>query len=178
MGGFSSCLVHEAVTTGTACSCMRRMEACCLDMGMSVGGATPSKGDACTRMQEPILAVRERGASLPAQHIWMVDSKGLITRKRKDGDHLPKHKQQMARVDDPPLQSVTEVIAHAKPHALIGLSGAGPSWDQARGAPCGALVACKAVQGMKRCTEGCLKSYTVSCNEQDALCMGECLLVV
>ena len=67
-----------------------------------------------------------------AQHIWMVDSKGLITRKRKDGDHLPKHKQAMARVDDPPLESLKDVIAHAKPHALIGLSGAGPSWNKAR----------------------------------------------
>ena len=69
-----------------------------------------------------------------AQHIWMTDSKGLITRKRQDGDHLPKHKQEMARADDPPLKSLKEVIAHAKPHALIGLSGAGPSWNKARAA--------------------------------------------
>jgi malic enzyme len=76
----------------------------------------------------------------------MTDSKGLITRKRPDGDHLPKHKQEMARADDPPLKSLKEVIAHAKPHALIGLSGAGPSWTKARacssGFPFCALPSC------------------------------------
>ena len=72
------------------------------------------------------------------QHIWMVDSKGLITKKREDGDHLPKHKQLMARDDEEPIKSLKEVIAHVKPHALIGLSAAGPSWHKVRaclGAP-------------------------------------------
>lgn len=64
------------------------------------------------------------------QHIWMVDSKGLITKKR--GDKLPSHKLEMAREDDPPLKDLKDIIAHVKPHALIGLSGAGPSFKKAR----------------------------------------------
>ena len=58
----------------------------------------------------------------------MVDSKGLITKKR--GDKLPSHKQQMARDEDPPLKDLKDIIAHVKPHALIGLSGAGPSFKK------------------------------------------------
>ena len=60
----------------------------------------------------------------------MVDSKGLITKKR--GDKLPSHKLEMAREDDPPLKDLKDIIAHVKPHALIGLSGAGPSFKKAR----------------------------------------------
>ena len=61
----------------------------------------------------------------------MVDSKGLITTSR--GDKLPDHKKQMARSDDTPnMKDLHEIIAHVKPHALIGLSGAGPSFEQVR----------------------------------------------
>lgn len=58
----------------------------------------------------------------------MVDSKGLITTKR--GDKLPKHKLEMARDDELPIKDLKEIIAHVKPHALIGLSGAGPSFTK------------------------------------------------
>ena len=67
------------------------------------------------------------------QHIWMVDSKGLITTKRRpDGNHLPSHKRLMARDDEEPIKELKDVIAHVKPHALIGLSAAGPSWHEVR----------------------------------------------
>jgi malic enzyme len=61
--------------------------------------------------------------------IYMVDSKGLITTTR--GDELPSHKQSLARTDGTPdMRSLKEVIAHAKPTALIGLTGGGPAWDK------------------------------------------------
>ena len=63
------------------------------------------------------------------QHIYMMDSKGLITTKR--GDKLPQHKQLMAHGDDVPvLKELKDVIAHVKPHALIGLTGAGPAFKK------------------------------------------------
>ena len=63
------------------------------------------------------------------QHIYMMDSKGLITTKR--GDKLPKHKQLMAHGDDVPvIKDLKDVIAHVKPHALIGLTGAGPAFKK------------------------------------------------
>ena len=70
------------------------------------------------------------------QHIYMMDSKGLITTKR--GDKLPKHKQSMAHGDDVPvLKDLKDVIAHVKPHALIGLTGAGPAFKKVKPAlPC------------------------------------------
>ncbi len=70
----------------------------------------------------------------------MVDSKGLITKKR--GDKLPSHKQQMARDDDPPLKDLKDIIAHVKPHALIGLSGAGPSFKKVCFGTLGTCMGC------------------------------------
>lgn len=62
-------------------------------------------------------------------HIYMVDSKGLITTTR--GDKLPEHKQRFARSDGTPdMKNLREIVAHVKPHALIGLSAAGPSWGE------------------------------------------------
>lgn len=59
----------------------------------------------------------------------MMDSKGLITTKR--GDKLPQHKKLMAHGDDVPvLKELKDVIAHVKPHALIGLTGAGPAFKK------------------------------------------------
>ena len=63
------------------------------------------------------------------QHIYMMDSKGLITTTR--GDKLPSHKQAMAHRDDVPnMKELKEVIKHVKPHALIGLTGGGPAWHK------------------------------------------------
>jgi len=59
--------------------------------------------------------------------IYMVDSKGLITNTR--GDELPRHKQPLARTDGAPdMKDLREILAYVKPHALFGLSGAGPSF--------------------------------------------------
>ena len=61
--------------------------------------------------------------------IYMVDSKGLITNSR--GDARPDHKRAMARSDDVPnLKDLREIIDYVKPHALIGLSAAGPVWTE------------------------------------------------
>ena len=65
------------------------------------------------------------------QHIYMMDSKGLITTKR--GDKLPQHKKLMAHGDDVPvIKELKDVIAYVKPHALIGLTGAGPAFKKVR----------------------------------------------
>lgn len=59
----------------------------------------------------------------------MVDSKGLITDTR--GDELPEHKQEMARRDGvPDMKDLREIVEYVKPHALIGLSAAGPVWTE------------------------------------------------
>lgn len=59
----------------------------------------------------------------------MVDTKGLVTMTR--GDKLADHKLAVARRDDVPnMQDLKEIIAYVKPHALIGLSGFGPAFDQ------------------------------------------------
>ena len=61
--------------------------------------------------------------------IFLVDTKGLVTTTR--GDKLAEHKKAFARSDGTPnMADLTEIIAHAKPHALFGLSGAGPSFTQ------------------------------------------------
>uniref|UniRef100_A0A1D1ZWR8 Malic enzyme n=1 Tax=Auxenochlorella protothecoides TaxID=3075 RepID=A0A1D1ZWR8_AUXPR len=61
--------------------------------------------------------------------IYMVDSKGLITDTR--GDELPEHKQEMARRDGvPDMKDLREIVEYVKPHALIGLSAAGPVWTE------------------------------------------------
>ncbi|PRW33894.1 NADP-dependent malate dehydrogenase [Chlorella sorokiniana] len=63
------------------------------------------------------------------KRIYMVDSKGLITFTR--GDTLPDHKKHFARDDGTPdMKDLKDIIAYVKPHALIGLSAAGPSWFQ------------------------------------------------
>ncbi len=59
----------------------------------------------------------------------MVDSKGLITTTR--GDKLPSHKQQMARKDGTPdMKDLKDIVKYAKPHAIVGLAGAGPAFTQ------------------------------------------------
>jgi len=68
-----------------------------------------------------IEAARER--------IFMVDSKGLITTTR--GDTLPSHKVPFARRDgSPDMKDLVEIVAHVKPHALIGLSGQGGAFTE------------------------------------------------
>jgi hypothetical protein len=51
---------------------------------------------------------------------------GLITTTR--GDKLPEHKQRYARDDGTPdMKELVDIVRHVKPHALIGLSAAGPT---------------------------------------------------
>lgn len=63
------------------------------------------------------------------KRIWMVDSHGLITTTR--GDKLPEHKKPFARTDGTPdMKDLKDIIAHVKPHALIGLSAQGGAWKE------------------------------------------------
>lgn len=69
------------------------------------------------------------------QHIYMCDSKGLVTTTR--GDELPKHKQVMARRDEdtPNMKDLREIVAHVKPHAIVGLTGGGEAWGKVHHSP-------------------------------------------
>lgn len=61
--------------------------------------------------------------------IYLVDSKGLVTATR--GDKLAEHKVPFARTDGTPnMKNLQEIIDYAKPHALFGLSGSGPSFTE------------------------------------------------
>jgi malate dehydrogenase (oxaloacetate-decarboxylating)(NADP+) len=52
--------------------------------------------------------------------VWMCDSRGLVTSKRKSGVEV--HKEPYAR-DEKPAQGLLEVIKRVKPTVLIGASG-------------------------------------------------------
>ena len=88
------------------------------------------KSSSCTlALQRNLASMRSLTCSMALQHIYMMDSKGLITTTR--GDKLPSHKQAMAHGDDiPNMKEMKEVIKHVKPHALIGLTGGGPAWHK------------------------------------------------
>ena len=63
--------------------------------------------------------------------LYMVDTQGLITTSR--GDDLPPHKRRFARRPEDGVldaRNLVDVIAGVKPHALVGLSAAGPSWGE------------------------------------------------
>jgi len=53
-------------------------------------------------------------------NFWLVDSKGLVTTQR--GDKLQSHKIPFAR-DDPPINSLLDIIKQVKPTCFIGLAG-------------------------------------------------------
>eukprot|EP00927_Polykrikos_kofoidii_P012830 TRINITY_DN15564_c0_g1_i1.p1 TRINITY_DN15564_c0_g1~~TRINITY_DN15564_c0_g1_i1.p1 ORF type:complete len:1142 (-),score=177.17 TRINITY_DN15564_c0_g1_i1:55-3123(-) len=62
-------------------------------------------------------------------HIYMFDQKGLLTTTR--GDELPAFNQPFARSDGiADTDQLVELINTVKPHALFGLSGAGPMFGQ------------------------------------------------
>ena len=54
------------------------------------------------------------------QHIWMCDSKGLVTTTR--GDELQKHKRPYARQEEP-AGTLLEIVRRVEPGILIGASG-------------------------------------------------------
>ncbi len=54
------------------------------------------------------------------ERIWMLDTKGLVTRERLAS--LPEHKRPFAR-EAPPLTGLVEVIRHVRPTVLIGVCG-------------------------------------------------------
>jgi malate dehydrogenase (oxaloacetate-decarboxylating)(NADP+) len=66
--------------------------------------------------------MQEGGLSLSQarERVWMLDTKGLVTRGRMEA--LAEHKRVFAR-EESPLTSLTEVIEHARPTVLIGVSG-------------------------------------------------------
>ncbi|CAD6925057.1 unnamed protein product [Tilletia controversa] len=62
--------------------------------------------------------------------IWLVDSKGLVTKDR--GDKLPAHKVYFAREDNQGNQykALIDVVEYVKPTALIGLSTVPDTFDE------------------------------------------------
>lgn len=65
--------------------------------------------------------------------LYLVDSKGLVTTSR--GDTLPAHKRPFARDPSEPdfpgdIKELKAIVGAVKPHAVIGLSAAGPSWPR------------------------------------------------
>jgi malate dehydrogenase (oxaloacetate-decarboxylating)(NADP+) len=74
------------------------------------------------------IAMQLEGLSSEEAHarIYCTDSKGLITRGR---DMLTKHSAAFA-ADLPPM-SLEEAVAHIKPHALIGATGRGGTFNHA-----------------------------------------------
>jgi len=64
-------------------------------------------------------------------HIYVMDSKGLITTTRQDADRLGEWKKPWARTDGvPEMPTLLETVQQVRPHVLIGLSGAGPMFTQ------------------------------------------------
>lgn len=62
--------------------------------------------------------------------VWLVDSKGLVTKDR--GDKLPEHKIFFARQDNEgkQIKELIDVIEYVKPTALMGLSTVPDTFDQ------------------------------------------------
>jgi malate dehydrogenase (oxaloacetate-decarboxylating)(NADP+) len=71
----------------------------------------------------------EGGLSLEQarSRIWMLDSKGLLTRDRSDT--LAEHKRDFVR-DEEPLTDLVDVIRRARPTVLIGVSGTAGAFTQ------------------------------------------------
>jgi len=64
------------------------------------------------------------------ERIWLVDSKGLVTKDR--GDKLPAHKVYFAREDNEGAQykALLDVVDYVKPTAIIGLSTVPNTFDE------------------------------------------------
>ena len=84
-----------------------------------LGAGSAARGIADTlvagMMQQGDLSLRQA-----RERIWMIDSKGLVTRDRYD--HLAAHKRAFAR-DESPTPNLLESIRRIRPTVLIGVSG-------------------------------------------------------
>ncbi|EAN92558.1 putative malic enzyme [Trypanosoma cruzi] len=94
-------------------------------------------GSAATGVAEIIaeLAALELETSVEKvrNSVYLVDSKGLVTTTR--GDELAPHKVPWARTDIAPeqnesLRTLTDVVRHVRPTALIGLAAAGGAFTE------------------------------------------------
>lgn len=90
-------------------------------------------GSSAVGVAKSIASVIELKGGVPPEQakkaIYLVDTKGLITNTR--GDDLPEHKKFFMRDDGTPdMKGLLDVVKHVKPHALIGLAGAGPAFHQ------------------------------------------------
>jgi malic enzyme len=90
-------------------------------------------GSSAVGVAKSIASVIELKGGVSAEDakkaVFLVDTKGLITESR--GDDKPEHKKVFMRTDDTPdMKELLDVVKHVKPHALIGLAGAGPAFDQ------------------------------------------------
>jgi malate dehydrogenase (oxaloacetate-decarboxylating)(NADP+) len=61
------------------------------------------------------------------RQVWMMDSHGLVTRRRLP--ELAPHKRDFAQ-DEPALADLTEVIRHVRPTVLVGVSGQGGAFGE------------------------------------------------
>jgi malate dehydrogenase (oxaloacetate-decarboxylating)(NADP+) len=90
-----------------------------------LGAGSAARGIADTlvigMMEEGELSLKQA-----RERIWMLDSKGLVTRDRLQT--LAEHKRDFAR-DEPPLANLTEAIGRVQPTALIGVSGKFGAFD-------------------------------------------------
>ncbi|RNE98485.1 malic enzyme [Trypanosoma rangeli] len=94
-------------------------------------------GSAATGVAEAIVQLVALKFSIPIETVreavYLVDSKGLVTTTR--GDILPPHKVPWARKDIAPelnetLCTLTNVVSHVKPTALIGLAAVGGAFTE------------------------------------------------
>ena len=77
-----------------------------------------------------VMAMKKEGVSdaEAKSKIWMVDSKGLIVKNRPSGG-ITEHKIHFAR-DDPPIDTLTEVVKKARPTVLIGAAAIGGAFTK------------------------------------------------
>lgn len=76
------------------------------------------------------MAMMKEGTSEneAVSRIWMVDSKGLIVKNRPSGG-LTEHKMRFAR-DNPPIDTLVDVVKTAKPTVLIGAAAIGGAFTK------------------------------------------------
>ncbi|KAK3235727.1 hypothetical protein CYMTET_54087, partial [Cymbomonas tetramitiformis] len=115
------------VTTGFI-NGMKAQGTCITEAKVVMFGAGSSAVGVSTYLMEAMVmaGLSKEEARL---RVYMVDTKGLITTTR--GDKLNEWKQQFARTDGAPeLRTLLEVVKYVRPHALFGLTGAGPSFTK------------------------------------------------
>lgn len=96
-------------------------------------------GSAATGVADSIVALTAAHFGMQEDAVrkqcYFVDSKGLLTNNRGDGETMLKHKKPWARTDIPEadnakLRSLLESVKYVKPTALIGLGATGGAFNE------------------------------------------------